>query len=116
MIVIRTIEIGGNSTTGSTIIYKWTLNNDSINNTRTITASSGGVYTLEVTNTQTGCKAADDVRVIQSDDLPTFDIDSSNVRCFGEKNGFIEIINLIGGLLLTSIHLMEEQRLEVQTD
>ncbi|MBK6363306.1 MAG: gliding motility-associated C-terminal domain-containing protein [Saprospiraceae bacterium] len=95
--VIRTIEIGGNSTTGSTIIYKWTLNNDSINNTRTITASSGGVYTLEVTNTQTGCKAADDVRVIQSDDLPTFDIDSSNVRCFGEKNGFIEIINLTGG-------------------
>jgi hypothetical protein len=95
--VVRSISIGGNSTTGATIIYKWTLNSDSIGNTRTITASTGGVYTIEVTNTETGCKDADDVRVIQSDDLPVFEIDSSNVRCFGEKNAFIEIINLTGG-------------------
>lgn len=95
--VNRTTVIGGNSTTGATIQYLWTLNGDSIGNARTLTVNTGGVYTLEVTNTETGCKATDMVRVNQADDLPTFDIDSSNVRCFNERNGFIQIINLAGG-------------------
>lgn len=96
--VVRTVSLGGNSTTGATIVYTWTLNGNTIGNTATITANAGGTYILEVSNTETGCKATDEVDVDQADDLPVFDVDSVNVRCFNENNGSLTITNLTGGV------------------
>ncbi|MFZ1703848.1 MAG: gliding motility-associated C-terminal domain-containing protein [Saprospiraceae bacterium] len=96
--VVRSVSLGGNSTTGANIVYVWTFNSAVIGSTQTINATNGGIYTLEVTNTTTGCKSTDMVRVVKADDLPTFDVDSMNVRCFNEKNGFLQVVNLSGGV------------------
>src|SRR5690606_33084492 len=95
--ITRSVILGGNSTTGSTITYSWSLNGDIVGTGLNYTAAAGGIFTLEVTNTETGCKSSDMVRVVQADDLPVFEIDSSNVRCFNERNGSIQITNVTGG-------------------
>lgn len=95
--IVKSTEIGGNSSTGADFTYAWTFNGTPAGNTRTITVSLGGDYTLEVTNTVTGCKNSDIVRVIQSNDLPMFDVVQTDVLCFGQKNGTISVVNLTGG-------------------
>ena len=63
----------GNSSQGGNIIYNWTTNNGCITgggNTPYPTVDCGGVYTLVVTNTESGCTASATVTVQQNTTPP----------------------------------------------
>lgn len=56
-----------------------------------------GVFTLIVTDRITGCQASDQVTIDLSTDRPVADLTSQNVSCFGEGDGSINVINVVGG-------------------
>jgi gliding motility-associated-like protein len=65
---------GTGSATGANISYQW--NNQSGGNAAvsptnlTTAVTGGGIYQLQVTNTTTGCRATDSIRVIERNQLP----------------------------------------------
>ena len=95
---VQTTVLGGpNTSSGPTISYNWMLNGETVATTRDYTVSRGGIYTLTVLNTETGCSDTKTVQVIQADDLPIFDVAIDSIRCFGQR-ATISISNVRGGL------------------
>lgn len=93
--------IGGPGTsTGPNFSYEWinTTTLDVVGSTATIDLTLPGTYSLTVTNTLTGCTATDQVTVIESVEVPIPEISVSDVSCFGERDGFIIIENITGGV------------------
>ncbi len=73
---------GSSSSQAANITYNWTTVDGSIlsdGNTAMPTVSSGGTYTLTVTNSLTGCTATDVVIVTQDMQMPVVNITSSNL-------------------------------------
>jgi gliding motility-associated-like protein len=95
---VQTTVLGGNNTSsGPTITYQWSLGGNVVGTTREFTANQGGLYTLRVLNTETGCSDTKTVQVIQADDLPVFDIRVDSIKCFGQR-ATITVLNIRGGV------------------
>ncbi len=56
-----------------------------------------GVFTLTVTNKETGCTSSDQVTIDVSTDRPVAEVESTNITCFGDADGTITVINMTGG-------------------
>jgi gliding motility-associated-like protein len=62
-----------------------------------IIVTSGGLYILEVTNLLTGCINRDSILIYSSDPGPVdFELESGAPTC-NQANGYIEVLNVIGG-------------------
>lgn len=89
----------GNSGAGLGLTYVWSLNGTPLTNAgqNLLEANAGGVYTLLVTNVF-GCTSSDETTVTTQLEAPVFEqVAKTNVSCFGERDGFIEIKNVTGG-------------------
>ena len=92
-------SIGGASSTGDDITYTWVYSGtgEEVGNTATLNVTNEGTYVLTVINSETGCMAVDSTVVTTSDDLPTMEIEVSNITCFGADDGGIIITDPEGG-------------------
>jgi len=93
------VAVGGpNTTTGLSYVYEWTFDGMVVGNDITLDdATTEGIYTLTVSNPQTGCTASDDVLVALDVNQPTCDLSIDDVDCFGDGNGSIILSNIAGG-------------------
>ncbi|MCF8237780.1 MAG: gliding motility-associated C-terminal domain-containing protein [Saprospiraceae bacterium] len=88
------------SSTGTDYTYSWTdptgaflSSASSIPNVTLV-----GTYTLSITNIVSGCTANTTVDVEDNQNLPTgLDVELSDPRCFGFKDGSISILGVTGG-------------------
>lgn len=88
------------SDTGTDILYTWTnplgvviSNGASVGQVGTV-----GLYTLTVTNTLTGCTATATIQVTDNQNLPSaLDLDLSDPKCYGRRDGHIHIQQVTGG-------------------
>lgn len=71
--VVNSVQLDGSaSTADGTLAYEWTSPNEvNIGTTPTVDVGEAGVYTLQVTNTENGCVATDQVEVEPDENLPT---------------------------------------------
>ena len=80
---------------------QWTTLDGTISGDTTspdITVTQGGTYTLMITNKNNGCTRSASAFVAESDEIiDDIDASQSNVICFGDQNGTIDINNVIGG-------------------
>lgn len=87
---------------GSGYTFLWSTTDGVIsggNTGQTLDVTQGGTYTLEVTETSTGCVATGDVEVAESDEIIDGLVSiSNNIRCNGENNGSISIMSVDGGI------------------
>jgi gliding motility-associated-like protein len=90
------VTLGGNNTTPG-LDYNWAGGNVSDSTLLHPTTIEPGVYTLTVTNLQTGCTATDAATVNQTVTQPEPHITIAGVSCFGEKDGFILIDSITNG-------------------
>ncbi|MGK0362992.1 MAG: gliding motility-associated-like protein [Saprospiraceae bacterium] len=96
------VTVGGTSTQGGNISYLWEateggiLNPDEISSLN-LTALSGGIYTLTVTNDLTGCFDTDVVIITEAVELPMPFFSISDISCFGESDGLITVDSVEGG-------------------
>jgi gliding motility-associated-like protein len=89
------VPLGGSTTTpGAT--YLWTGGTVANPMAATTATSLPGTYVLTVTNQ--GCVATDEVVVDQLNSVPNISIIISDVNCFGEADGFVEIDSVWGGV------------------
>ncbi len=95
-----TAMIGGaGSSTGASIVYLWSGNvEDSI--AATTTTNLAGIYTLTVTDSQTGCAATDLVTITQEGAIPILSGTAFGVSCFGVSDGRIEVETTTSGVEL----------------
>lgn len=94
-----TLSANGSST-GVNYTYAWTdPNGNGISTSTTIpNVTLTGIYTLVVTDLTSGCTAEATVDVEDNQNLPTgLDVELSDPRCFGFKDGFISITGVTGG-------------------
>ena len=90
---------GSNTSQGPNFSYEWTDALSAVVGTDpTLTVSGEGVYTLQVTNTVTGCTAVDQVAVTESIGVPEASITVVDVSCFGDDDGFIIVDAIDGGV------------------
>lgn len=86
-----TADLGGNLTSvGSEWTYSWLLGNDTIATTAKIEVDSAGQYRLLVSSIH-GCFDQDPVSVTAVNTPPQAVVRPIGVRCFGEKNGRIDL-------------------------
>jgi len=98
--IVTSTTIGGSSSTGPNFTYTWTEAGGApiVDPTLAqITVTAAGVYTLVVTNIETMCTNTDEVIVTVSDEVPTFELDFTDLTCNGEGDGTLTIINPMGG-------------------
>ena len=93
----RIADIGGNSSTGANIVYQWSGGMVDDPTAAMTTANDPGTYTIQVTDTQSGCSATDEVEITQEGDLPIIQANAIDITCFGDDNGTIEIDGVTGG-------------------
>jgi len=68
-----------------------------------------GVYTLIVTNIETGCSDEDEVFIVLNDDLPQIaGLTVTHPKCFGDEDGVIEIFSVSGGTAPYSYSINDE--------
>jgi gliding motility-associated-like protein len=96
------ITIGGTKTsTGSGITYKWEPGNNSglsTTNAPQPVATQAGVFTIIVTDENSGCFAVDSVRLKDNQDRPkNAEIKMLEPTCYGYSNGSINIADIVGG-------------------
>ncbi len=92
------VTLGGPFTSiGAQYAYTWTLGNTVVGADPTLVVQEGGTYTLRVENTETGCYAEDEVVVEESIDYPVPHVSFSDISCFGDDDGFIQIDSITGG-------------------
>lgn len=95
-----TLELGGNSTTGSGIVYSWSAATGAFPGDSTVLHPSvnlPGIYTLTVTNTLTGCTATDVAELTSEQEAPYPSISITPISCYGENDGAIVIDTITGG-------------------
>ena len=89
------VAVGGtNTSTGTGIVYQWKLDSAVTSTSRTLTTSVPGIYALLVTNS-TGCTSTDKTLVNLDSELPFATIKAKGVRCFGDKNGSIQLDSIL---------------------
>lgn len=94
------LSLGGNSSTGAGITYKWTAASGVFPGQADVLhpqISVPGTYTLTVTNNQTGCSASDVVVLTSSQEEPYPSISLTPISCYGENDGAIFIDSISGG-------------------
>ncbi|NOT38241.1 MAG: hypothetical protein HOP11_12785 [Saprospiraceae bacterium] len=108
--VFRQIKLDGSSSTGgvgSIGNYTWTGNIISGQNTSQITIGApGGLFILEVKDSQNGCIDRDTITVTEEDNpLGFIQLDTLNPKCFGQNNGSITIKDILdkNGNILTDV-------------
>ena len=99
--IFTPIQIGGNSSTGSSITYNWTtisggtVSNPTIPNPE---INQAGTYELLVTDTNNGCTAIDQITISENTNFPSDAIiDISPITCFGDNDATINIAGVTGG-------------------
>lgn len=93
---VESVELGGAGTSVGNFTYAWTGPMLLPANTHPI-ATQSGVYTLTVTNNITGCISTDEVEVELNLASLVPSITISDVGCFGNADGFIQINEISGG-------------------
>ena len=82
------ITIGGNSTTGGNISYKWTTADGNIVSGASeaqATIDAGGTYNLTVTNTTSGCASVADITITEDKNIPTVSAGDDAILQQGES-------------------------------
>ncbi len=96
------LMLGGSGTSsGSGILINWTADFGAFPGDSTILnpeINQPGTYTLTVTNSALGCSSSDLVVVDAEIETPVPEIVISPVSCFGESDGAIDVISVVGGL------------------
>ncbi len=92
---ILTVGLGGPNTT-SGAIYSWTGGTVSNPSTANTVTNQPGTYTLTVDDQ--GCVSTDVVVITQSASIPNMSIVISDVSCFGDNDGFVEVDSVWGGV------------------
>jgi large repetitive protein len=90
---------GSNTSVGSDLTYEWSLSGTPLPDQiqPTFETVESGVYNLLVTN-DFGCSAQDQVLVSLNNEEPQIGaVSVRDVRCFGEFNGQIQVVEIIGG-------------------
>ncbi|MBK6997604.1 MAG: gliding motility-associated C-terminal domain-containing protein [Lewinellaceae bacterium] len=81
--------------------FHWTTANGLILsgvNTRTAIATQPGLYTIQVTDLSNGCSAVAEAAVLRNQDIPVgVQLHRRHVSCFGEIDGSVEILSVVGG-------------------
>jgi gliding motility-associated-like protein len=82
-------------------LYSWSTSNGVIQGATdgaSILATSAGMFKLVVTDQQTGCQDSIDVEVLADNDVVSgIDFEIDYPGCFGDQDGRISIIGVIGG-------------------
>ncbi len=87
------------STEGEDISYTWTnAAGQFISNELVLMVNESGLYFLEVIDETNGCANIDSVLVLDPIMPEIEDIIVEDPLCFGENNGIIEILNVVGGI------------------
>ncbi len=98
--VVEATLNGNGSSAGQNFVYNWSTLNGSIlsgNNTLNPVVNEPGTYTLQVTNTATGCKNTDDVEVLLDTNVPTdIVVDLKRPGC-RDNDGIIRFAEIKGG-------------------
>ncbi|MEL7377381.1 MAG: gliding motility-associated C-terminal domain-containing protein, partial [Bacteroidota bacterium] len=93
-------------------VYQWTHEDGDViisnPNDLMTEVSQGGVYTLAVTS-PLGCTATDQVLVEADTEIPVPDVDLSQITCFAQDDGVIQIREVTGGTAPFSYMLNGEQ-------
>jgi gliding motility-associated-like protein len=95
---VSTVSIGSGAPQPG-IRYAWSSSNGdstSLGDLPIIDVTEPGVYTLTATN-ELGCSASDEVIVTLEDDMPTAEIQLSQISCFQAEDGAITVQNTQGG-------------------
>ncbi|HEY3387293.1 MAG TPA: gliding motility-associated C-terminal domain-containing protein, partial [Saprospiraceae bacterium] len=94
------VTLGGNSTTGNSIVYTWSTMNGNISggiNALTTVVDQPGTYTISVKDTVTECQSFDEVLVEKYNRIEGLVIDQKNISCFGANDASISIVGVVGG-------------------
>ncbi len=82
--------------------YRWSTTMGEILSDPTsqrITVSRAALYQLEITNTLNGCSSSRIVELVEEDNsLIDLVIDARDISCFGEDDGSIDLLEIVGGV------------------
>ena len=95
---IRSVDIGGSSSTSVHLNYQWSGNIENPNLAVT-NASIGGPYTLIVTDTLSGCFDIDTMVIIDKGPPAFLFAHSEDISCYGFDDGIILVDSVSGGIL-----------------
>jgi len=84
-----TIPLSGSSTPATGVSYAWTGPNSFVSALQNPTVNAGGIYTLTITDPNTGCTGTDTALVTQNKTLPV--VTASAVGQFACNNGLISL-------------------------
>jgi gliding motility-associated-like protein len=96
--VVSTVSIGSGTPLPG-VSYSWTVNDSAATEIGTlpiIDVTEPGTYTLTATN-EFGCSASDEVVVTLEDDMPTAEVQLSQISCFAAEDGAITVTDVAGG-------------------
>ncbi|MBL7806012.1 MAG: choice-of-anchor L domain-containing protein [Saprospiraceae bacterium] len=99
---VEEVSLQGSGSTGSIYTYAWAPSQGgqivSGANTLSPVVNQGGLYTLTVTNTSTGCTETDAVQILVETNVPTgFDVDLDKPSC-KDNDGVITFTQVDGGV------------------
>ncbi|MFM8486123.1 MAG: hypothetical protein ACKOCH_07295, partial [Bacteroidota bacterium] len=98
--VVEAALNGAGSSSGQNFVYYWsTLDGNILSGSSTLSpvVNEPGIYTLQVTNTTTGCKNTDDVQVLLDTNVPTdIVVDLKRPGC-KDNDGEIRFKEIKGG-------------------
>ncbi len=100
----QSVTLGGAAmSSGLSILYNWSAINGGVivgsTNIKIPTANIEGTYSVIVTDTTTHCKAKDEVLVTANQNKITdANFKAKNPSCYGEKDAFIVVSKVIGGV------------------
>lgn len=96
------VTLSATSEGNGIINYTWSSNSGIIlsgENTNSPNVEGEGYYLVDVLDSQNGCSSRDSVFVDINTDLPEFiNLQTGDVRCFGENNGTINVLEVLGGI------------------
>jgi gliding motility-associated-like protein len=93
------VLLNGSGSTGDHLQYLWTDEHSVIISTQSaILVNAGGPYSLQLTNSVSGCTDVDTVEVFDYlIELEQVSLNAFPENCIGENNGLIEITGITGG-------------------
>lgn len=97
-----TVTLGGpNTSTWPGVAFAWNFNGSPLSGATAsrVETVQVGDFQLIVRDTTTGCSATDEVLVSGAIDIPApKSIETGQLRCYGDTDGFIKIGEVVGGL------------------
>ena len=95
------IQIGGNSSTGTNFTYNWTTQNGGtiINPTSANPSiNQPGTYQILVTDINNGCTVIDAIEISENTNVPVqINYELMPISCEGEDDGSVTVLNVDGG-------------------